>query len=340
MANPRWYPSVITLPNGEVLALSGTKQGSGDANLIPEVWNTVESRWRELTGAESKTYTYPWLSIDPKSGRVYMAGPQGSKFLNTAGAGQAGGRTGPQVRLAQCRHVRGLWTRPDPGRRWRRRQHLPHGRVHRPARAKPSWSQTGSMQQGRRYATATALPDGTVLVTGGGENQIGPAGVFAPEIWTRRRTWSPMAPMAKPRLYHSIALLLPDGRVLVGGGGRTRKTKAVDHANLEFFSPPYLFKGPRPTISGAPAQVSYGQTFVVQTPDAGSIAKVSIVRLGALTHAVNTSQAFYSATFSKGSQLINVTAPPNGNYAPPGFYMLFLLNGAGVPSVASMLQIL
>ena len=147
-----------------------------------------------------------------------------------------------------------------------------------------------------------------------------------------------MAPMTNPRLYHSIALLVPDGRVMVGGGGR--KTKAVDYADLEFFSPPYLFKGPRPTITGAPAQVSYGQSFIVQSPDAGSIAKVSLVRLGALTHAVNTSQAFYWATFSKGSQLINVTAPPNGNYVPPGFYMLFLLNEAGVPSVARMLQIL
>ena len=147
-----------------------------------------------------------------------------------------------------------------------------------------------------------------------------------------------MAPMANPRLYHSIALLMPDGRVMVGGGGR--KPKAVDYADVEFFSPPYLFKGPRPTIAGAPAQVSYGQSFVVQTPDAASIVSVSLVRPGALTHAVNTSQAFYSATFSKGSQLLNVTAPPNGNYAPPGFYMLFLLNAAGVPSVASMVQIL
>ena len=143
--------------------------------------------------------------------------------------------------------------------------------------------------------------------------------------------------MTNPRLYHSIALLMPDGRVMVGGGGR--KTKAADYADLEFFSPPYLFKGARPTIAGAPSQVSYGQSFVVQTPDAGSIAKVSLVRPGAITHAVNTSQAFYAASFSKGAQLLNVIAPPNGNHAPPGFYMMFLLKEDGVPSIAKMLQI-
>ena len=339
MTNPRWYPSVITLPNGEVLALSGTKQGSGDANLIPEVWSTVESRWRELTGAASKTYTYPWISIDPKSGRVYMAGPQGSKFLATTGLGKQA--AGPARKFA-LRNA-GTFAVYGPGKI------LAVGggdaNTYRTAEAidllaaKPAWSQTGSMQQGRRYATATALPDGTVLVTGGGEDQIGPAGVLSPEIWSPATgIWTPMAPMAEPRLYHSIALLLPDGRVLIGGGGR--KTKAVDRANLEFFSPPYLAKGPRPTISGAPAQVTYGQTFVVQTPEAGSIAKVNLVRLGAITHAVNTSQAFYSANFSVGSQLINVTAPPNGGYTPPGFYMLFILNGAGVPSVARIVQIL
>ena len=154
MANPRWYPSVITLPNGEVLALSGTKQGSGDANLIPEVWNTVESRWRELTGAKKKTYTYPWISIDPKSGRVYMAGPQGSNFLNTAGLGKVGRRAGPQVRLAQRRHVRSLWARSDTGCRRRGRQHLSHGRIHRPARGQ------ADLDPDRLDAAGPALRDG------------------------------------------------------------------------------------------------------------------------------------------------------------------------------------
>lgn len=338
MANPRWYPSVITLPNGEVLALSGTQQGTGDANRIPEIWRTGAGGWRELTGVNAQIYTYPWLSIDPVSGRVYMAGPQGSKFLKTTDAGKLAAGPARKFGLRSA----GTFAVYGPG------QILAIGggdaATYRTAEclsllaAKPSWSQTGSMAYGRRYATATTLPDGKVLVTGGGESQIGPAGVLPAEMWDPATgQWALMAAMAEPRLYHSIALLLPDGRVMIGGGGR--KPKAADYADLEFYSPPYLFKGARPTIATAPGQVTYGQSFVVRTPDAADIAKVSLVRLGALTHGVNTSQVFYPASFSRGAGLLNVTAPPNGNYAPPGFYMLFILNGLGVPSVASMVQI-
>ncbi len=337
MANPRWYPSVITLPNGEVLALSGTQKGTGDANLIPEVWQTGGG-WRELTGAKKQTYTYPWLSIDPVSGRVFMAGPQATRYLSTAEAGKIS--SGP-ARKFSLRNA-GTFAVYGPG------QILAIGggndSTYQTAEfidlraAKRGWAQTGSMAYGRRYATATTLPDGTVLVTGGGEDQIGPAGVLPAEIWNPATgTWSAMASMAEPRLYHSIALLLPDGRVLIGGGGR--KPKATDYADLEFFSPPYLFNGARPTIGSAPARISYGQTFVVGTPDAADIAKVNIVRLGALTHGVNTSQVFYPAAFSRGAGILNVTAPANGNYAPPGFYMMFILNGLGVPSIASIVQI-
>jgi galactose oxidase len=339
MRYPRWYPSVITLPDGEILVLSGTKQGAGDANLIPEVWKSGIGGWRELTGATAQLYTYPWLSIDPSSGKVYMAGPQGSRFLDTRDLGKltAGPPRNFALRKAGTFAVYGsgkiLAVGGGDDNTFRTAEYIDL------LATKPKWTQTGSMANGRRYATATTLPDGTVLVTGGGKDQIGPTGVLPAELWRPSTgTWSDMAPMAEPRLYHSIALLLPDGRVLVGGGGR--KPKAVDHADLEFFSPPYLFRGPQPTIVGAPARVTYGQAFVVQTPDAAGIANVNLIRLGALTHSVNASQVFYRAGFSLGSGYLNVTAPPNSNYAPPGFYMMFLLNRLGVPSVAKILQIL
>ena len=256
MKNARWYPSVITLPNGEVLALSGTQRGQGDANRVPEIWKTTGG-WRELLGAQSQIYTYPWLSIDPSSGRVYMAGPQGSKFLSTVGAGKLS--AGPPRKFGL--RSSGTFAVYGPG------QILAIGGgnadTYRTAglidlRGSRKWIQTGSMSFGRRFATATTLPDGKVLVSGGGENQVGPAGVLPAEIWDPGSgTWSVMAPMAELRLYHSIALLLPDGRVLIGGGGR--KKEAVDRPNLEFFSPPYLFAGERPRITATPAEVRYGQ---------------------------------------------------------------------------------
>jgi galactose oxidase len=100
-----------------------------------------------------------------------------------------------------------------------------------------------------------------------------------------------------------------------------------------------LFKGARPTVTSTPAQISYGKSFVVQTPDAASISKIHIMRFGALTHGVNSSQVFYSAAFSRGAGILNVVAPPNGNHAPPGYYMLFAVSGAGVPSIAKITQI-
>lgn len=338
MKNPRWYPSVTPLPNGEMLVLSGTKSGAGDTNQIPEIWNPGLQQWRELTTAVAKTYTYPWLSINPKDGRVYMAGPQGSKYYSTARTGKI---TNGPPRTSTLRSA-GSFAVYGPGKI------IAIGggdaATYHTAEtvdllaATPSWTQTGSMAFGRRYGTATALPDGTVLMSGGGEDQVGPAGVLPAELWNPATgEWTTMAAMSEPRLYHSIALLLPDARVLIGGGGR--KSRAVDHANFEFFSPPYLFKGSRPAITSIPPQVNYAQTFTVVTPNAAGIQKVSIVRLGALTHEVNSSQVLYPAAFTKGTGLLNVTAPPNANYAPPGYYMLFILNGNGVPSVAKIFQI-
>src|SRR5262249_52640486 len=107
----------------------------------------------------------------------------------------------------------------------------------------------------------------------------------------------------------------------------------------EIFSPPYLFKGPRPTITSAPTKINGGQTFFVGTPDAGNIMQVTWIRLGAVTHAFNQEQRINFLSFSQSNGGLNVTAPPSANLAPPGFYMLFLLNGSGVPSVGSIVQL-
>ena len=191
MANPRWYPSVITLPNGEVLALSGTKQGSGDANLIPEVWNTAESRWRELTSAKEDLHVP--LDLDrPEKWPCLHGRATGQQLPQYGRTGQGVRRTARQFALRGA----GTFAVYGPGKL------LAVGggdaNTYRTAEfidllaATPGWTQTGSMQQGRRYATATALPDATVLVTGGGENQVGPAGVLTPELWSAATgAWSP-----------------------------------------------------------------------------------------------------------------------------------------------------
>ena len=134
------------------------------------------------------------------------------------------------------------------------------------------------------------------------------------------------------RGYHSTALLLPDGRVLSAGG-------EITGASAEIYSPPYLFNGPRPTITSVGSTVTYGQTFTVTTPDAASISQVTFIRLPSVTHAFNQNGRLIHLQFTQVSGGLQVTAPANGNLAPPGHYMLFLVNSNGVPSVASIIQI-
>jgi Domain of unknown function (DUF1929) len=145
--------------------------------------------------------------------------------------------------------------------------------------------------------------------------------------------------MSVARLYHSEALLLPDARVVVLGGGRFNNVnETTDQPSAEFFEPPYLFKGPRPAIGSAPSTLSYGQNFVVQTPDAARIAKVSLIRYGAVTHAFNMGQHFVPLSFSVGTGSLTITAPANAQLAPPGYYMLFLVDTNGIPSVAAIVH--
>jgi len=108
--------------------------------------------------------------------------------------------------------------------------------------------------------------------------------------------------------------------------------------NAEIYSPPYLFKGARPTVTSAPSTLGYGSQFAVQTPDAANISSVALLRLGSVTHAFNENQRYVPLTFTASTGSVNVTAPANGNLAPPGHYMLFLVNSNGVPSVATFVQ--
>nr|WP_225937245.1 galactose oxidase-like domain-containing protein [Myxococcus sp. RHSTA-1-4] len=199
----------------------------------------------------------------------------------------------------------------------------------------PAWRYVASMTTARRQHNAVILPDGRVLVLGGTrgsgfDNSSYPvrhAEVYDPA--TNR--WTRLASNAAYRGYHSTALLLPDGRVLSAGGRKVR--------TAEVYSPPYLFKGARPVVSSAPGTVAPGTTFTLSTPDAASITRVSLIALGSVTHAFDQHQRLVTLGFTRGTGSLTITAPPNNNVAPPGYYQLFLVNGTGVPSVGRMVRI-
>jgi hypothetical protein len=145
--------------------------------------------------------------------------------------------------------------------------------------------------------------------------------------------WSVMASQQAGRMYHSTALLLPDGRVFSGGQvGTFGKT-------AEIYSPPYLFRGPRPVISSADSTATRGTSVVVRSAQATAVTKIALVRPGAVTHQVNTDQRHLFLTFTTSGEAITARLPSNSNLTPPGYYMLFLLNAEGVPSVAKWVQL-
>ena len=206
----------------------------------------------------------------------------------------------------------------------------------------PSWRPTSPMAFARRHHVLTILPTGEVLATGGVAGTIFndlSRPVLAAELWNPDTgTWKTLASSSVVRGYHNNSILLPDGRVLNSGSGDGQG--APRQLNAQLFSPPYLFAGPRPTIGSAPGVLRYGTRFQVATPAAASIEKVSLIRLGSATHSFDANQRYISLPFTPGSGALTVAGPPGRNLVPPGHYMLFILNGSDVPSVARIVQVL
>jgi hypothetical protein len=340
----RWYPSTAGLSNGEAVVLGGSEI-NGTENPLPQVWQTnTGGGLRDLTSATRVMPWYPRIHLAPNN-KLFVAGPdQNTSYLDTTGTGQW---TNVANRLYGYRDY-GSSAMYDAGKLL-----IVGGSDPPTATAEiidlnaptPAWQFTGAMQFARRQMNATLLPDGKVLATGGtssGGFSDARSPVLAAEMWDPvTGQWSTMASMQVPRLYHSTALLLPDGRVLSAGGGRPASYSAgVDNWNVEIYSPPYLFKGARPIITSAPSRLSYGVAFSVQTPDAANITDVTLVRLSSVTHSFNMNQRFNRLSFTRAAGMLSITAPSGPNTTPPGHYMMFILNGNGVPSIAKIVQIL
>ncbi len=341
----RWYPTLTALATGEAVVVSGLIDISRGVNKTPQVF-TVAGTWRSLGGARMSLDLYPWMFAAP-NGRVFMAGPgPTTRYLNTAGNGawtvvanrpdNINRDVGTAVLYADGRVL--VLGGSEPARNTAAVIDLNAGT--------PTWRAVGAMQYARRHVNATLLPNGSVLVTGGtGTASARSAAVYAAEIWNPvTELFTTVASMVEPRMYHSTALLLPDARVLVGGGGQPVDPGDADHYTVEVYSPPYLFDSlgqaaVRPTITSAPTAVGYNQTFFVGTPDAANVTGVTWLRLGSVTHSFDENQRINRLSFGATSGGVNVTAPSNRNLCPPGHYMVFLLNSAGVPSLARIVQI-
>jgi Domain of unknown function (DUF1929) len=363
MAKGRWYPTVTNLPDGRLVTVAG-KDTTKTVVKVPEVWEN--NQWVTLPGASLILPYYPRDFVDPKDGRVFMAGERvQSRWLDVDAAGP-GGRglwtTGPthiwgfnrdygsavMYDTGKILYVGGGgytgWDTPDA------KSGTPTATAEMIdlLATSPTWGSAGSMAQPRRHLNATVLPDGTVLVTGGvsggGFNDLASA-VHTPELWdpAKPTTWTALAPNSVDRGYHSVSLLLPDGTVLHGASGDAMipgtTTPYPAQRNHEIFHPPYLFRGARPVITDAPLDVTYGADFKVTTPNAAQVTAVRWIHLGTVTHAFDQSARANTLTFTQQSDGVSVTAPDSPNKAPPGHYMLFILNRNGVPSAGRIVHI-
>ena len=342
----RWYPNATTLSDGRILVTAGWQTSAHTNAGISEIYDPVGNSWTSLTNANNPFETYPFLYLLP-DGRVLHIG--GSEYATDTDV----------LDLATA-----TWTVVDPtivdggsATMYLPNKFMKAGSasdsqevgassnttfVLDMTQSSPAWQQTPSMAYPRTFLNLTMLPDGTVLATGGETDKNGgniANAVYAAELWSpQTQTWSTMASMRTPREYHGTALLLPDGRVLESGMGADFGN-VPDEKSAEFYSPPYLFKGPRPTITQTPAQIQYNSSFFVETPDGASVTSVVLIRTGAVTHFFDQNERYLPLAFTQTTGGLNVTAPVDANLAPPGYYMLFIINNSGVPSVAPFVQL-
>ncbi len=341
MADGRWYPTNVTLSDGRVLVFSGLDELTGEVNTDVEVYEPGGG-WRIVSTVGLPLY--PMTAV-LSSGDVFYSGPSRETGTYEVDAwswhgfmlsnyGWRGGGTsvllpehqdtvmiiGGQSNEVVTETVE-IIDLVDPS---------------------PAWRYTQQMTFPRMHANAVILPNGKVVVVGGhsevhddGGGGPPPSAVYEAEMFDpTTETWSVMAAMQRARVYHSTAVLLPDGRVLVGGSNGDFTT--------ELFSPPYLFRGPRPVISAVSAQVPYGGAFEIQTPNASTIESVVLVGLSSVTHSVNMGQRYVRLEITQPPATPNIVlaeTPSNPALAPPGYYMLFMIDADGVPSTAEMVRL-
>jgi len=366
MAFGRWYPSVISLPDGRILAFSG--EGSDGARTQQvEVFDRQAGQWQVLpesanrllplfprmqvlpdgrlacAGADAATAildldTMEWTEVAPaREPGLAIANVTGDRQRRPAGVGPSH-HDHPVDSLGPRQYDLSVLVGPaangvvlnagggDPG--------TDAAQIIDFTQPAPAWRQLTPMPTVRWFPNSALLPDGNLIIVGGGAApEVDP--ILEPVIFhPADESWTTDVPMQVGRLYHSTALLLPDGRVWVAGTDL--------EVRMEIYSPDYLQQGPRPTIVSAPATITYDQTFSVRFLEGEGlgVASVSFIRLSAVTHAYNSAQRYVPLSFDVlAPEEIQVVAPANPNVAPPGHYLLFVTSQAGVPAVAPAAQL-
>ncbi|MGH9990330.1 MAG: galactose oxidase-like domain-containing protein, partial [Nitrososphaera sp.] len=378
MKHGRWYPYCIVLEDGKVLTIGGYDEW-GSNNRLAEIYNPSTKSWSiKYDSTTSNTYcvgnenpsappglpcyggsgkgTMPPVSLYPRA--LFM--PTG--LVAVAGQSKTTRTWNPQTgkwtfagNLSVARSYGNMVLLPLNNNTSEKGKILVCGgsntsgenatTVAQILTPNPSTNYTTFTFQtispckfGRRHAPNAYLPNGNLIFFGGTNFQNASSGAYKnAEIFDpAAKSWTVVSGMNVPRIYHSTGILLRDGRVWLAGSSYSKSNWEL---RSEFFVPSY-YNATRPTISSNPTVGNYGGTINIPTPNAADIQKVSLIRHSTFTHGFNSDLRFiWLQIRSKGSSSVTVSAPVNAKIAPPGYYMIHVLNSAGVPSRARIIKI-
>lgn len=368
MDTVRWYPTLVTLPDGSLAVFSGISRSPthiSTVELLKEPFKGPGYSTQTLAGSEKSFPSYPGMLL-AKGGKVFHCGttwdyrgtgtntPIGTFSFTKTGPGTSAWHdegTSPHVDNRE----EGTFVLLPPAQDGKilvlgggfYTSHGPHStgsdlksaEILDTQSSPVRWRRIDDMDQPRVNPTAVLLPDGKVLVIGGHDSYkwsaslvaSNQANIYDPVF----DEWKPVGTMGTLRIYHSSALLLPDGRVLTAGG-----VGNGNQQNMEFYRPPYFFNGDRPTITsvsrddGPDGKISYGGEFLITTPNAMDIRKVALMRSGSVTHHTDTEQRYVALEFVPLSDtLLKVGVISDPTVAPPGYYMLWIIDDQNRPCV-------
>ncbi|MGH3937770.1 MAG: galactose oxidase-like domain-containing protein [Pseudonocardiaceae bacterium] len=353
MAGGRWYPSLLTLADGRVLAISGLG-ADGPLNEVPELYNDTPPNWSPVhSPGPWPMYSHVFLLRDS---RVFYSGGQ---YGPTNGVPPTvwnldSGATTPVPELLEPEQRNQSASVLLPPAQEQRVMIMGGGgatdhhggmvagvkdvRIVDLTAATPTYEHAAAMHHERMHLCAVLLPDRTVFVSGGSalEENAAVAALEAEIFNPATQAWTLAATARLPRLYHSIALLMPDGKVVTAGSNPVRKDEEL---RIEVYWPPYLFRGPQPTLALSATQGSYGGTLRAIT-DAPALASVNLIRSGSTTHSANNEQRLVDLSFTtEANGTLTLQLPTEPTLAPPGWYLVFAVNTEGVPSPGVWLQL-
>lgn len=371
----RWYPTLVTLGDGSVLTAAGLTKHPPWVLLRRFERYTPGVGWEVMDGVGRWLPLYPRLHLLP-NGNIFYAGSYNTHYtfpfslrsfptaeldLNASEwteyglPNEAEREEGASVMLPlrpendfQARILLAGGGTPTGEEAIANTELIDFGDD------RPAWRSVEPMTHPRYYCYAVLLPDGSVFVMGGRTGETGhldhigydpdagavesvPSAVHEAELFNpESETWSSLASMSVDRLYHSGALLLPDGRVMTAGSNPKRR---VDELRIETYRPPYLFSEPRPSIEDVPDSVTYGDSLEIDSLESPEIEEVVLIRQSSTTHCLNTDQRLVEVPIqTQSSEVVVTQIPNNSNLLPPGYYLVFILLD-GVPSEGTFLHI-